>query len=122
MIKSIFTMKKTTLLLLMLFMLGLSKTSLALNDFEVEDLADLTAVFIYLKNDCGYNYLPNTQIKRAIVYFAEQNRWDLSNYNSYNMNLLGENSYRDLTSIAISTSNKCKLLARDSLSLLAYAN
>nr|CDS55867.1 hypothetical protein SYMBAF_100212 [Serratia symbiotica] len=122
MTKSIFTMKKTTLLLLMLSMLGFSKASLALNDFEVEDLADLTAVFIYLKNDCGYNYLPNTQIKRAIVYFAEQNRWDLSNYNSYNMNLLGENSYRDLTGIAISTPNKCKLLARDSLSLLAYAN
>ncbi|CDG46997.1 YacC family pilotin-like protein [Serratia symbiotica] len=115
-------MKKTTLLLLMLSMLGFSKASLALNDFEVEDLADLTAVFIYLKNDCGYNYLQNTQIKRAIVYFAEQNRWDLSNYNSYNMNLLGENSYRDLTGIAISTPNKCKLLARDSLSLLAYAN
>lgn len=38
------------------------------------------------------------------------------------MNLLGENSYRDLTGIAISTPNKCKLLARDSLSLLAYAN
>lgn len=61
-------------------MLGFSKASLKLNDFEVEDLADLTAVFIYLKNDCCYNYLPNTQIKRAIVYFAEQNRWDLSNY------------------------------------------
>jgi len=30
-------------------MLGFSKTSLALNDFKVEDLADLTAVFIYLK-------------------------------------------------------------------------
>ncbi|NIH16444.1 YacC family pilotin-like protein [Serratia symbiotica] len=115
-------MKKTTLLLLMLSMLGFSKASLALSDLEVEDLADLTAVFIYLKNDCGYNYLRNTQIKRAIVYFAEQNRWDLSNYNNYNMNLLGENSYRDLTGIAISTHNKCKLLARDSLSLLAYAN
>lgn len=101
MTKSIFTMKKTTLLLLMLSMLGFSQASMALNDFEVEDLADLTAVFIYLKNDCGYNYLPNTQIKRAIVYFAEQNRWDLSNYNSYDMNLPGENSYRDLTGIAI---------------------
>ncbi len=122
MTQSIFTMKKTTLLLLMLSMLGFSKASLALSDLEVEDLADLTAVFIYLKNDCGYNYLRNTQIKRAIVYFAEQNRWDLSNYNNYNMNLLGENSYRDLTGIAISTHNKCKLLARDSLSLLAYAN
>lgn len=55
MTKSIFTMKKTTLLLLMLSMLGFSKASLVPNDFEVEDLADLTAVSIYLKNDCGYN-------------------------------------------------------------------
>ncbi|QUY51142.1 YacC family pilotin-like protein [Serratia plymuthica] len=115
-------MKKTTLLVLLLTMLGFSNASLALNESEAEDLADLTAVFIYLKNDCGYNDLPNAQIKRAIVYFAQQNRWDLSNYNSYNMKALGEDSYRDLSGIAIPTPNKCKYLARDSLSLLAYAN
>ncbi|WP_085118956.1 YacC family pilotin-like protein [Serratia proteamaculans] len=115
-------MKKTTLLVLLLTMLGFSNASLALNESEAEDLADLTAVFIYLKNDCGYNDLPNTQIKRAIVYFAQQNRWDLSNYNSFNMKALGEDSYRDLSGIAIPTPNKCKSLARDSLSLLAYAN
>ena len=71
--------------MLLLAMLGFSNASLALNESEAEDLADLTAVFIYLKNDCGYNDLPNAQIKRAIVYFAQQNRWDLSNYNSFNM-------------------------------------
>jgi hypothetical protein len=112
-----FMMKKTTLA-----MLGFSNASLALNESEAEDLADLTAVFIYLKNDCGYNDLPNAQIKRAIVYFAQQNRWDLSNYNSFNMKALGEDSYRDLSGIAIPTPKKCKSLARDSLSLLAYAN
>lgn len=117
-----FMMKKTTLTMLLLAMLGFSNASLALNESEAEDLADLTAVFIYLKNDCGYNDLPNAQIKRAIVYFAQQNRWDLSNYNSFNMKALGEDSYRDLSGIAIPTLKKCKSLARDSLSLLAYAN
>lgn len=115
-------MKKTSLLVLLLTMLGFSNASLALNESEAEDLADLTAVFIYLKNDCGYNDLPNAQIKRAIVYFAQQNRWDLTNYNSFNMKALGEDSYRDLSGITIPTPNKCKSLARDSLSLLAYAN
>ena len=86
--------------MLLLAMLGFSNASLALNESEAEDLADLTAVFIYLKNDCGYNDLPNAQIKRAIVYFAQQNRWDLSNYNSFNMKALGEDSYRDLSGIA----------------------
>ena len=113
-------MKKTTLSMLLLAMLGFSNASLALNESEAEDLADLTAVFIYLKNDCGYNDLPNAQIKRAIVYFAQQNRWDLSNYNSFNMKALGEDSYRDLSGINIPTAKKCKALARDSLSLLAY--
>lgn len=70
-------MKKTSLLVLLLTMLGFSNASLALNESEAEDLADLTAVFIYLKNDCGYNDLPNAQIKRAIVYFAQQNRWEI---------------------------------------------
>ncbi|MFC0226424.1 YacC family pilotin-like protein [Serratia aquatilis] len=115
-------MKKTTLLMVLLTMLGFSNASLALNESEAEDLADLTAVFVYLKNECGYNDLPNAQIKRAIVYFAQQNRWDLSNYNSFNMKALGEDSYRDLSGIAIPTPNKCKSLARDSLNLLAYAN
>ena len=40
-------MKKTSLLVLLLTMLGFSNASLALNESEAEDLADLTAVFIY---------------------------------------------------------------------------
>lgn len=114
-------MKKTTLTMLLLTLLGFSSASQALTESEAEDLADLTAVFVYLKNNCGYNELPNAQIKQAIVYFAQQNRWDLANYNSFNMRKLGEESYRDLSGIAIPTPTKCKSLARDSLSLLAYA-
>ena len=115
-------MKKTTLCLLLLSLLGFSSASQALSESEAEDLADLTAVFVYLKNNCGYEQLPNTQIKRAIVFFAQQNRWDLSNYNSFNMQSMGEESYRDLSGIAGPKPTKCKSLARDSLSLLAYTN
>ena len=115
-------MKRTTLCLLLLSLLGFSSASQALSESEAEDLADLTAVFVYLKNNCGYEQLPNTQIKRAIVFFAQQNRWDLSNYNSFNMQSMGEDSYRDLSGIAVPKPTKCKSLARDSLSLLAYTN
>ncbi len=54
------------------------------------------------------------------MFFAQQNRWDLSNYATYNMKALGEASYKDLSGIAITNDKKCKSLARDSLSLLAY--
>ncbi|MCE0802112.1 YacC family pilotin-like protein [Buttiauxella sp. S04-F03] len=105
-------------------MLGLllvfSTSSQALSESEAEDMADLTAVFVFLKNDCGYQNLPNGQIRRALVFFAQQNQWDLSNYDTFNMKALGEDSYRDLSGIAIPTAKKCKSLARDSLSLLAY--
>ena len=97
-----------------------STSSYALSESEAEDMADLTAVFVFLKNDCGYQNLPNQQIRRALVFFAQQNQWDLSNYDSFNMKALGEDSYRDLSGIRIPTNKKCKALARDSLSLLAY--
>ena len=115
-------MKKTTLSLLLLTLLGFSSASQALSEPEAEDLADLTAVFVYLKNNCGYEQLPNTQIKRAIIYFAQQNHWDLSNYATYNMQSMGEDSYRDLSGIDVAKALKCKSLARDSLGLLAYSN
>ncbi|WP_435955200.1 YacC family pilotin-like protein [Dryocola sp. BD626] len=101
-------------------LLAFSTSSQALSESEAEDMADLTAVFVFLKNDCGYQNLPNGQIRRALVFFAQQNQWDLSNYDSFNIKALGEDSYRDLSGIAIPKANKCKSLARDSLSLLAY--
>ncbi|KAF1368258.1 MAG: YacC family pilotin-like protein [Yokenella regensburgei] len=101
-------------------LLAFSCSSYALSESEAEDMADLTAVFVFLKNDCGYQNLPNGQIRRALVFFAQQNQWDLSNYDTFNMKALGEDSYRDLSGIRIPTAKKCKALARDSLSLLAY--
>lgn len=113
-------MKRLITLLGLTSLLAWSVNSYALNESEAEDLADLTAVFVFLKNNCGYQNLPNDQIRRALVLFAQQNRWDLTNYDSFNMKALGEDSYRDLSSIAIPNDQKCQSLARDSLNLLAY--
>lgn len=113
-------MKNSVLALLLLGLMSVSSASKALNEFEAEDLADLTAVFVYLKNNCGYQDLPNEQIRLALLTFARQNRWDLSNYGAFNMTELGEESYRDLSKIAIPTPKKCQSLARNSLGLLAY--
>jgi len=113
-------MKKSIKTLLLLGLFSFSSTSFALSESEAEDLADLTAVYVYLKNNCGYQSLPDNQIRRALIFFAQQNRWDLSNYSSYNMKALGEDSYKDLSGIALPNDTKCKSLARDSLSLLAY--
>ena len=113
-------MKMGVRALLLGVLLAFSTSSLALSESEAEDMADLTAVFVFLKNDCGYQNLPNGQIRRALVFFAQQNQWDLTNYDSWNMKALGEGSYKDLSGIAIPTATKCKSLARDSLSLLAY--
>lgn len=113
-------MTKSIRLLLLAGLVSFSSTSFALSESEAEDLADLTAVFVYLKNDCGYQDLPDAQIRKALVFFAQQNRWDLSNYSNYNMKALGEESYKDLSGIAVTNDKKCKSLARDSLSLLAY--
>lgn len=114
-------MKNSALALLLLGLLGFSSASKALSESEAEDLADLTAIFVYLKNNCGYKELPNEQIRRALVVFAQQNSWDLSNYNAYDMVALGEDSYRDLSGIAIPTPKKCQSLARNSINLLASA-
>ena len=46
-------MKKSIKILLLAGLFGFSSTSFALSESEAEDLADLTAVFVYLKNDCG---------------------------------------------------------------------
>ncbi|MCQ4942479.1 hypothetical protein NE678_25895, partial [Escherichia coli] len=50
----------------------------------------------------------------------QQNQWDLSNYDTLDMKALCEDSYRDLSGIGIHVAKKCKALARDSLSLIAY--
>lgn len=38
--------------------------------------------------------------------FAQQNQWDLSNYDTFDMKSLGEDSYRDLSGIGIPVAKK----------------
>ncbi|MGS9064389.1 YacC family pilotin-like protein, partial [Salmonella enterica subsp. enterica serovar Infantis] len=57
---------------------------------------------------------------RALVFFAQQNKWDLSNYDTFDMKSMGEDRYRDLSGIGIPVAKICKALDRDSLSILAY--
>lgn len=114
-------MKRSALALLLMSLMGFSSASNALNEFEAEDLADVTAIFVYLKNNCGYQDIPNDHIRRVLIAFAQQNRWNLNNYSDFDMTSLGEDSYRDLTNIPIPTPKKCQSLAQNSLGLLAYA-
>lgn len=116
-------MKKKSLFnisLLLLSLSGFSTTCQALTEAEAEELADLTAVFFYLKRDCGYEDLPVPEIKRALVYFAQKNRWNLSNYNQINMEALGQSSYRDLSQIPIDKTRKCEALAKNSFGIMYY--
>ncbi len=115
-------MKTLAKLFLIPILLGLSGYCYALDDSQADDMADLTAVFIYLKNDCGYQDLPDPQIRNALIYFARRNSWDLSNYNRYNMQQRGEASYEDLRGIKIDSKTKCRSLAEKTLGLLAYVN
>lgn len=89
-------------------LMAVCANSYALSESEAEDMADLTAVFVFLKNDCGYQNLPNGQIRRALVFFAQQNQWDLSNYDTFDMKTLGEDSYRDLSGIGIPVAKSAK--------------
>ncbi|MGL5952146.1 MAG: YacC family pilotin-like protein [Providencia rustigianii] len=113
-------MQKFILISYFMMLLGVTHSARALAPNEAEDLADLTAVFIYLKYDCGYTQIPDREIERAIVYFAKSNKWDLSNYNSNKMSKLNKESYDDLKGIPLAQDFKCQSLARDSLGLFAY--
>lgn len=112
-------MNKRIKAVLLTSLFSFSCCSFALSENEAEELADLTAVYVYLKNNCGYTELPDNQIRKALLFFARQNHWDLTNYPGFNMKALGEDSYHDLSGIAIDNDVKCRSLARDSLSLLA---
>lgn len=106
--------------LILLSLIGFSTTCQALTETEAEELADLTAVFFYLKKECGYKNLPVPEIKQAIVYFAQKNLWDLSNYNQITMETLGQSSYRDLSQIPIDKNRKCAALVKDISGIMNY--
>ncbi|OTA21942.1 bacterial chaperone lipo family protein [Xenorhabdus beddingii] len=113
-------MQKIALLTYILILFGFAQPAKALSESEAEDLADLTAVYIYLKYDCGYSQIPDREIRRTIIYFAQRQKWDLSNYDGQLMEELNQLSYNDLKGINLPYEVKCRSLARRSLSLLAY--
>ncbi|PHM39027.1 molecular chaperone [Xenorhabdus mauleonii] len=113
-------MQKIALLTYILVLFGFTQPAKALSESESEDLADLTAVYIYLKYDCGYNQISNREIRRTIIYFAQRNKWDLSNYDGQLMEELNQLGYNDLKGIDLPHEVKCLSLAQRSLSLLAY--
>ncbi len=74
-------------------LMAVCANSYALSESEAKDMADLTAVFVFLKNDCGYQNLPNGQIRRALVFLPSKTRWD-RNYDTFDMKALGEDHRR----------------------------
>ncbi|KMJ45877.1 YacC family pilotin-like protein [Xenorhabdus khoisanae] len=113
-------MQKIALLTYILVLFGFAQPAKALSESEAENLADLTAVYIYLKYDCGYSQIPDREIRRTIIYFAQRQNWDLSNYDGQLMEELNQLGYNDLKEINLPHEVKCRSLARRSLSLLAY--
>ena len=52
-------------------LMAMCANSYALSENEAEDMADLTAV-LFSENDCGYQNLPNGQIRRALVFLPSR--------------------------------------------------
>ncbi|MDR0217418.1 MAG: YacC family pilotin-like protein [Enterobacteriaceae bacterium] len=113
-------MQKLALLTYMLALLGFSLPAKALSENQTEDLADLAAVYTYLKYDCGYSQIADRDIRRTIAYFAQHNKWDLSNYDSQLMGKLNQLGYQELQEIELPHEVKCRSLAQHALSMLPY--
>lgn len=102
------------------FSMLFSSGAKALTYTQAEDLADLTAVYLFLNKDCGYEQISKQKIERAIFIFSRSQQWDVSNYSTLPMSQLNEDSYNDLKGIEVVHSKKCQLLANKSLNLLEY--
>ncbi|MCT8248905.1 YacC family pilotin-like protein [Proteus faecis] len=102
------------------FTLIFSSSTKALTYTQAEDLADLTAIYLFLNKDCGYEQISKPKIERALMIFSRSQQWDVSNYSTLPMGQLNEDSYNDLKGIKVTHSKKCQLLANKSLSLLNY--
>nr|WP_228407328.1 YacC family pilotin-like protein [Proteus faecis] len=102
------------------FTLIFSSSTKALTYTQAEDLADLTAIYLFLNKDCGYEQISKPKIERALLIFSRSQQWDVSNYSTLPMGQLNEDSYNDLKGIKVTHSKKCQLLANKSLSLLNY--
>ncbi|MEY2344828.1 YacC family pilotin-like protein [Proteus mirabilis] len=73
-----------------------SSSAKALTYTQAEDLADLTAVYLFLNNDCGYEQISKQKNRTSADYFSQSQQWDVSNYSMLPMSKLNEDSYQDL--------------------------
>lgn len=113
-------MSKLCKLFILSVLLLAGNQCMALNEYQADKMADLTAIFVYLKNDCHFNDIPDRDLRHGLIIFAQKHNWDLANYKSMNMQQRGINSYLDLKQIALNKSKKCRLLAENTLGLLSY--
>lgn len=88
-------------------LMAMCANSYALSENEAEDMADLTAVLFSEKRLWLPEFTQWANSSRTGL-FAQQNQWDLSNYDSFDMKALGEDSYRDLSGIGIPTAKNAK--------------
>lgn len=103
-------------------LLLISANSYALGDVEADEMADLTAMFVFLKDSCGQKNLPDDQLREGLVRFANLRHWDLSNYNARTMQTRTLASYQDLRQLPVARSEKCRLIKVNVLGLLSMIN
>lgn len=109
-------------LLCLTLLLSVTANCYAIGDVEADEMADLTAMFVYLKNNCGQKNLPDHQLREGLVNFAHLRHWDLSNYNTQKMQIRTLASYQDLSKFPVGSSEKCRLINVNILGLLSLLN
>ncbi len=117
-------MKKCSLCSALLFFLFatlfFSSSAKALTYTQAEDLADLTAVYLFLNNDCGYEQISKQKIERALIIFHNLSSGMSPEYSMLPMSKLNEDSYQDLKKIYKLLITKMSTTSPKSLSLLNY--
>ena len=103
-------------------LLLVSANSYAIGDVEADEMADLTAMYVYLKDNCGEKNLQDGQLREGLVRFANIRHWDLFNYNSHAMQTRTLDSYQDLRKLPVSRLEKCRLIRVNVLGLLSLLN
>lgn len=97
-------------------------TGQALDQMQAEELAELTAILVYVKTQCGYEELPAPLVRQGLAFFAMKKGWNMDNYASFNMTQLNQENFNDLKHIPVDQKKKCKSLAPGALNLLAQVS
>lgn len=101
-------------------LMAMCANSYALSENEAEDMADLTAVFVFSEKRLWLPEFTQWANSSRTGLFCPAEPMGPQQLRQLRHEGAREDSYRDLSGIGIPTAKKCKALARDSLSLLAY--